>query len=402
MSGGTRRGSRRSSPRASTHLPPDELALADPALAPLLGALTTGPTPGELAGQDAALAMYRAAHAGPQAAPLSRRAARLRGRSRASERRVRGRLAVLTTLAVVAGGFVAAGYAAVLPSPLQDMAHHYLGFPGARLGVHATPVGQVRRTPGGKAGHGADGRARHGGGGSSPLTLPGEHPSPSRLGTVLDAWAASSDGRQAAGAAVAITAALTHDGKSVPGSDVGLFERPAGQRHRHLVAMGQTGRHGTVTLRARSLTTNARFVVIGLDGVESQPVTIIVIPRVSLRVQGGKHHGREALVVTCRFAVPGDKVLLQIRQDARWQPGHGRRWSRGDGQVAGGRAGGWHPGAWQTVNLTEFGKNGMASFGMTAPLPGLAYRVVLLATAEHGRSVSNVVVIKAGDLPWRP
>jgi hypothetical protein len=300
-------------------LPPDEFVLGDPALAPLLGALTADPTPGELAGQHAALAMYRAARATGPAARF-RRTARLAGRARGAggraygrSRRARGvRLATVSALVVLAGGFAAAGYAVVLPAPLQYAAHLLFGFPGSRGGAVAVRGGHGRGTPGGSASRGGVHPARHGKSGSSILTVPNSSPSPSGPGT---------------------------------------------------------------------LTTP-----------------------VSLSLHAAKQDKRDSLLVKCRFAAPGDVVWLQVRQGSARRPA-GRR--PGAARVAGsGRAG--HQtsqarpdGAWQTVGKARLGTNGEAFFEI-APRVGLDYRVVLLATPAHGRLLSNIVVITAGDLRWKP
>jgi hypothetical protein len=272
-------GSRGSSPWASTDLPPDEVVLGDPALAPLLGALTTGPTPGELAGQDAALAMYRAARApGPHAARLRGWARGAGSCARGAHGRVRsGMLAAVTSLAVLASGFASA--------------HWLLGFPDASHGAvaggreHPAHVGPA--SPGGSGGHSP--RDKPG----SPQTVPnGQRPSPSGHGTRL-------------------------------------------------------------------------------------------MPQVSLRLRAGKHDKRGVLLVRCQFTAPGDVVWLQVRRNSK-HPGY-------------------RPSArWQTEAMARLSKHGKALFEITDLRADRAYRVVVLATAAHGRSVSKVIVVSARDLPWRP
>lgn len=385
-------GSSGSSPWASTgrDLPPDDLLLGDPVLAPLLGALTADPTPAELAGQDTAVAMYRAARAvGPRAV---RRGARARdGRARA-----RGAtLAAVSTLAVVAGGLAAAGYAAMLPGPLQHVVHQIFGFPDARGGAATAQGGPSNGTPG--TGHGAGGNhGPHGQvGNPQPQTVPGElRPSLWDLGTQLSAWAAS-NGRLAVGHPVVITATLTDNGRAVPGARLGLLEQTAGQPRWQLVTLARTGSLGTAALRAPALTANARFQVTEQRGTDhgrvvSKPVTVMVIPPVSLRVHGGKHGKRVVFIVRCPFAAGGDVVRLQVRQGPASRQGNQRV----------GNGGGWPSGKWQTEGATKLSKNGKALFEITAPEADLAYRVVLVATAEHGWSLSNIVII-ARDMRWQ-
>jgi hypothetical protein len=107
----------------------DAPELNDPDIRAVVALLTSGPTRQELAGQDAALAMFRAEQPGQQAGPAA--AATGLGRHRQARRRIRlsHRLAAAAS-AVVAAGFVSAGYAAVLPAPLQHAAYRILGFVG--------------------------------------------------------------------------------------------------------------------------------------------------------------------------------------------------------------------------------------------------------------------------------
>ena len=107
----------------------DAPELNDPAIRALVALLTSGPTRQELAGQDSALAMFRAEQPVPAARPAA--APTGLGRHRQVRRRIRlsHRLAAAAS-AVVAAGFVSAGYAAVLPSPLQHAAYRILGFVG--------------------------------------------------------------------------------------------------------------------------------------------------------------------------------------------------------------------------------------------------------------------------------
>jgi hypothetical protein len=390
----------------SIHDVPDEPLLDDLVLAPLLRGLTAGPAPGELAGQDAALEMYRAAYAaGPNAARsrgLVRGAGRLigdtGGRARGAGRQVRGVRLAAVALAVLAGGVIAA--------------HLLFGLPGARRDTTA----RVPRHPAHAVSPGRSDR-----GGPSIMTVPpdDEYRSLFEMGMQLVAWSVP-DGEVVAGRPMVITANLTNHHRAVQGTELGLFERAAGQRRWRLVTLARTGARGTAMLRVRGLTTNARFRVKDAGKDVSKPLSIVVVPPVTLRLHVGKHgkHGkRDVLLVRCRFAVGGDVVRLEVRRGSGWHhgdgpPGHWHHghWHHGDGpgnaRAAGGRAG--HPadgrpdGTWQTVGMGRLGNNGTVSFEIAGPEAGLVYRVVLLATAAHGQSLSNVVVITVRDLRWKP
>lgn len=119
-----------------TRDPLDDLGSRDRGLIELFNHLTSEPSADELSGEYAALTMFRAAQraegsAAGGAHAASRRPARRRLVARA---RVGGRLVAAATVAVLAGGFAAAGYADVLPSPLQHLANQVLEF----AGVHSS------------------------------------------------------------------------------------------------------------------------------------------------------------------------------------------------------------------------------------------------------------------------
>ena len=95
--------------------PPGDLGPGAPGLDQLLGLLTAGPTPDELARQTATLAMFRQ-NVRPAAA---RRRALI-------TRRVQ--FAVAAVALVIA--FAGAAYAEALPAPVQHVAYRVLGFVG--------------------------------------------------------------------------------------------------------------------------------------------------------------------------------------------------------------------------------------------------------------------------------
>jgi hypothetical protein len=98
-------------------------------LAHMLAAVAGPAEPGELTGQAAALAAF--ARLGSPAG-ISHAVPRSARRSM-PERRARGRLPLAAALtAVTAGlGSTAAAYAGVLPGPIQDFAHVYIGAPAS-------------------------------------------------------------------------------------------------------------------------------------------------------------------------------------------------------------------------------------------------------------------------------
>jgi hypothetical protein len=96
-------------------------------LARLLAAAAGPAESGDLAGEDAARAAFRrlrspagVSHAAPRSA-----------RHRLTARPARGRLPLAAALAVVAAGLgsATAAYAGALPSPIQHIAHEYIGAP---------------------------------------------------------------------------------------------------------------------------------------------------------------------------------------------------------------------------------------------------------------------------------
>jgi len=93
----------------------------------MLAAVAGPAEPGDLPGQDAALAAFTRIASPPGTSPAALRSAR---RS-LSERPARGRLPLAVALAAAAAGLgsTAAAYAGVLPSPIQHFAHVAFGAP---------------------------------------------------------------------------------------------------------------------------------------------------------------------------------------------------------------------------------------------------------------------------------
>jgi hypothetical protein len=113
---------------------PGEGGLSETALDCLVRALTAGPTADELVTEDAALARFRSSARRPsRRLPYARRAA-----------------LAAAAVAVTLVGSTAAAYAAVLPAPVQHVAHRFLdriGVPGVHHVRHPgdpRPVHDVR------------------------------------------------------------------------------------------------------------------------------------------------------------------------------------------------------------------------------------------------------------------
>jgi hypothetical protein len=355
----------------SAKLPDDPAGLgpADPRLTGLLSALTADPAPGELAGESAALAMFRE-HARPEAARLA---------PRGTMRRPGGgpRAPWLAAAAVVViGGFGGAAYAAVLPAPVQHVAFRVLGFAGVSDSRHhggqraaARPPGRARppaspgtsrasqppagsSSPPARSGSPATGRPRASGSARPPVS------GPVRLSLT------AAGPQIAAGGSEEFTGRLAGSAGGRAGIPVSLVERAAGQPGWHLAASARTQSDGSVVLTVSSLSTNAVFRLIGPHRSRSAPVRVIVVPAVSVSIVSGPAGRAARLTVSAPLAAPGDPVVLQVRYGAGWLSVKEHR-LRGDGQ---------------------------ARFGVRRRTQDLTYRVVLPATRTHGRSVSSPVL----------
>jgi hypothetical protein len=155
--------------------PVEGLRINDPGLRALISDLTSPATAAERAGLDADLTAFRAVcRSGPL--PPEEAGAQPRRRRRLGS----AALATAATVLVLGGGFAAAAYAAVLPAPLQRVAHQILGFAGV-------PGSQVR-TPGGS--HQLTGPGVHGGAGKGHGGIAGRptgSPAPSAPGSASPA-----------------------------------------------------------------------------------------------------------------------------------------------------------------------------------------------------------------------
>jgi len=328
-----------------------------PGLDQLLGLLTAGPTPDEFARQTATLAMFRQ-NIRPSA---PRRRALLTRRTQ---------FAFAAVALVIA--FAAAAYADALPAPVQHVAYRVLGFAGVPDAPRhsAGPAGQ--RPPAHH--HPAPGVSASGGSstpparGTSPIASPSKSPHPSRS-PAPDGHAAvtltTTNAQIAAGASVTFTGQVDVHGRGVSGVPVGLFEHAAGNPGHRLVATGTTGAGGQAVLNVAHLTVSAKFWLVGPHHARSKPVRVVVVPAVSLGVSTDAKRPAALLTVGCPLAGKDSAVVLQVQR----------------GQ------------SWHNLRVRMLNANGAARFAVRRHAVAREYRVVLIATATHGRSVSNQVPV---------
>jgi hypothetical protein len=374
-----------------------DITSSEPGLDALLGMLTAEPTPDELAGAGAALAMFRssmspaAALPGPLAPEPSapgprapgphasrpphapgRRASRPRELSRptsAGRTRSARRLAAAVTLAAAAG-FAVAAYTEALPTPLQHVAYGVLGFAGVPDAHHSGPATASSRP----AGHGRSHGRSHAPGGTQP-SAPGS-PQPSASASVSSPPPAAgpealsitaAHGRIAAGGNDTFTGRLTDRGRAVAGVRLRLQERQAGQRSWRPVGSATTGADGRAVVTVKDMTSNAGFRLAGPGRDLSRPVLVIVVPPVSASVASGSAGQADVVTASSPLASPGNAVVLQVRTGVRWR----------------------------TVQARALNAARQATFLVRAAAQSLEYRIVLLPTVAHGLSVSATVTVPA-------
>lgn len=337
----------------------------EPGLRALLGLLNSGPTPEEMVGENAALEMFRsssrqadfAAQPGPSAPSIVR----------AHLRRSRWLAAVGAGLAAAA--LTAAAYTQALPTPLQNMAYHVLGFVGVPQ-AHHVPRARGHTPPPRHARSHVNDRAA---GATPKASTPA--PPPSSRQTHAKAALASPPAslsvavvrhRIIAGHSDLLIARLTSLGNAVPGVRLYLLERTAAEHAWHVAADATTGPAGRVFVNVPDLTANAAFRFRGPHGTLSRVVQVIVVPGVSVTIARGPHKASETVTAGSPQAVPGDIVILQVRIDGRWL----------------------------TVQVRELYVNNRVGFVVKILGQRRRYRVVLLGTRAHGRSVSKPVTVR--------
>jgi hypothetical protein len=335
--------------------PPDLHEPADPSLDRLYRALTADGSADELADRPAALAMFRARRRQPR-----RRFAVPRGTAAAA-------------LVIAAG--TAAAYAAVLPAPVQHMAYRLLygiGVPDAKhhpsASASAGPSATNLPSTTSNSAVSASPVPTCPCPAATPVPHPIQNPAPAR-----DLVLAPEYARIPADGDDILSGRLAHGGRAENGVRVRLLERVSSDRSGWWVAStAVTDRRGDVTFTVQHLTSNAAFRLSGPKGAASAPVTVTVIPPVSLDLAAGQQAGTDLLTAAAPFAGTGDAVVLQELSD----------------------------GVWRRVGEHPLDGDHEASFAVRIPASGsLVYRVVLPRTSSHGWSASSRVRVTA---PWRP
>ena len=330
---------------------PDEPGSREPGLDRLISALTADGYPHELAGRDAALAAFRAARAQPR-----------RRVSFDIRHGVSARLsAVAAALLIAFAGLTAAAYAKALPGPVQHIAYSVL----APFGVPDNQSGSARhslpkpRGPSGVATHHRRVPASPSASASCPCPAP-----PSRRALKGSALAVSAARlRLPANGWDQFTGKLSYHGRPEADVRIRLLERAAGTASWRQVGSGLTGGHGGVRVAVPHVTTNATFRLASPDGVHSSSIFVTVNPRVQIW-RAPAQPGKDKLVATSHFGVPGDTVTLQ--------------------ELSGS--------SWQRVATKALGTGHHASFVMAArQAAGHTFRAVLHATGTHGAGVSQPV-----------
>jgi hypothetical protein len=173
--------------------------------------------------------------------------------------------------------------------------------------------------------------------------------------------------RIVAGQGVVLVGQLANHGRAMRYARLSLFERTAGQPAWHLARVATTGADGRAVLTVPDLIMNALFRLSGPDGARSRPVLVIVVPPVSVSVSSGPRRQLATLTASSPLAATGDVVVLQR----------------------------WTGGRWLSVRARRLDSAERAPFLVRSRARRRAYRVVLLATAAHGRSVSDPLTVTA-------
>jgi len=321
--------------------PPDLPGPADPSVDRLIKVLTADGSADELAGRQAALAMFRDSRRRPR-------------------RRFSFPMSTAAAAVVVAAG-LASAYAALLPAPVQHIAyrildgigvpdaHHPRARPSAATIPSTTSNSAVSASPV-QTGSGLTG---------TPTPNPAQDLIPDQ-----DLVLASAYARIAADGDDVLSGRLAPEGRAEPGVRVRLLEHVDGVPGWRYAGRAVTDRRGDVTFTVQHLTSNASFRLTGPKGATSLPVAVTVIPPVSLHLTVGQKPGTDLLTAVAPFADTGDPVVLQELS----------------GKV------------WRSIGEHSLDQGHQASFTVRIPASGdLEYRVVLPQTSRHGRSRSSRV-----------
>jgi hypothetical protein len=264
-----------------------------------------------------------------------------------------------------AAALTVAAYTQTLPAPLQNVAYHVLGFVGVPQ-AHRTgrAPGDTRPTRPART-HSA---SQAGGVPPAPAKPASPEPTPARAVFAPERTSllvAVASHRVVAGQGDVLAGRLTALGKGVPGARLYLLERTVGGRAWHVAGHATTGRDGRVFVNVSGLTRNAVFRLRGPHGALSEPVRVIVIPPVSASLASGPARQADTVTASCPLAAPRDLAVLQVRVSGRWV----------------------------SVQVRELYSDNRVRFVVRVMGVERAYRVVLLATSAHGRSVSNAVTL---------
>jgi hypothetical protein len=318
--------------------PPDLPGPADPSVDHLVRALTADGSADELAGRQAALAMFRDSRRRPR-------------------RRFSFPMSTAAAAVVVAAG-LASAYAALLPAPVQHIAYRMLdriGVPDAHHPSASPSAATIPSTTSNSAVSASPVQA------SSGLTgTPTPHPAQDQI-PAQDLVLAPAYARIAADGDDVLSGRLAAEGRAEPGVRVRLLEHVAGVPGWRYAGRAVTDRRGDVTFTVQQLTSNASFRLTGPKGATSPPVVVTVVPPVSLQLAAGPKKGTDLLTAVAPFADTGDPVVLQ--------------------ELSGN--------VWRSVGEHSLDQGHEASFTVRIPKSGgLEYRVVLPQTSRHGRSRS--------------
>ncbi|HUA40521.1 MAG TPA: hypothetical protein VMA32_03070 [Streptosporangiaceae bacterium] len=365
----------------------------DPGVNELFRTLTSGSTPAELAGEQSAAAMFRANVSPPASSPTvplrtqgpaalpARSARRLFGRSGGWGIRLAAAMVLVLAVALAS-----AAYTAVLPQPMQLLAHRVLGpigvpgphnsggsSHGRRRGASGTPG-----RPGSSPGHPKPGQSAPGQTPTPPHKS--AHPSPSRslspspsptpspsvaTGPALLTASASSTGIPA-GSQVVIAGQFTRSGTGVQGITVQLIERFTGHLVGHLAGTGVTNADGNVAVTVSAVPANAVFRLRVPGVAHSAKVLVIVRPPITVVLTPGASGLRDVLMVSTMYARRGNVVWLEVDKS----------------------------GIWTYLRQKRLNAAGRTHFVLSGTrLQNLEVRAVLVATIRHGASVSNTPTV---------
>ncbi len=262
---------------------PGDIGPLDPGVDELFRTLTSGPTPAELAGEQSALAMFRAnisPPASPATAPVN--AGRSAGASKPSVGRmfrrsggwgIRLAAAVVIVLAVA---LASAAYTAVLPQPIQLLAHRVLGalacrariVPATLVARRAAVITSRRRSPAARRATLRPGARRPRARPARPRTSPPRQARPRRRRrhrrrrsppARRSCRHPPAAPRSSAGSQVVIDGQFTRSGTGVQGVTVQLIERFVGHPFWHLAGTAQTTTGGNVAVTVPAVPANAVF-----------------------------------------------------------------------------------------------------------------------------------------------